>query len=139
MAEILAKVLTFGVAGVNGFPVHVEVFATGGLPMMEIIGLPDTSVRESKNRVTAAIANSGRGGSTARITVNLAPADIKKEGPSFDLPIALGVMIATDMLHPAPGVDSDQIAFFGELSLDGSIQPDWMVQSQKKHGESTYA
>lgn len=141
MAEILAKVLTFGVAGVNGFPVHVEVFATGGLPMMEIIGLPDTSVRESKNRVTAAIANSGRGGSTARITVNLAPADIKKEGPSFDLPIALGVMIATDMLHPAPGVDSDQIAFFGELSLDGSIQPVNgalpMVISAKENGIRT--
>ncbi|MBR2661285.1 MAG: YifB family Mg chelatase-like AAA ATPase [Clostridia bacterium] len=138
---MLAKVLTFGVAGVNGFPVHVEVFATGGLPMMEIIGLPDTSVRESKNRVTAAIANSGRGGSTARITVNLAPADIKKEGPSFDLPIALGVMIATDMLHPAPGVDSDQIAFFGELSLDGSIQPVNgalpMVISAKENGIRT--
>ncbi len=123
MAEILAKVLSFGVTGVNGFPVHVEVYATGGMPMMEIIGLPDTSVRESKNRVSAAIANSGRAGGTARITVNLAPADIKKEGPSFDLPIALGVMIATDTLHPAPGIDPGQIAFFGELSLDGSVQP----------------
>lgn len=141
MTEILAKVLTFGVSGVNGFPVHVEVFATGGMPMMEIIGLPDTSVRESKNRVSAAIANSGRGGSTARITVNLAPADIKKEGPSFDLPISLGVMIATDMLHPAPGIDPDQIAFFGELGLDGSIQPVNgvlpMVISAKENGIRT--
>lgn len=141
MAEILAKVLSFGVSGVNGFPVHVEVFATGGIPMMEIIGLPDTSVRESKNRVSAAIANSGRTGGTARITVNLAPADIKKEGPSFDLPIALGVMIATDMLHPSPGIDPGQIAFFGELSLDGSIQPVNgalpMVISAKENGIRT--
>ena len=124
MAEILAKTLSLGVSGVNGFPVHVEVFATGGIPMMEIIGLPDTSVRESKNRVSAAIVNSGRATENAyRITVNLAPADIKKEGPSFDLPIALGVMISTGMLHPNPRINMNQTAFFGELSLDGSIQP----------------
>ena len=124
MADILAKTLSFGVSGVTGFPVHVEVFATGGMPMMEIIGLPDTSVRESKNRVMAAIVNSGRDSGTApRITVNLSPADIRKEGPSFDLPIALGVMIATDALHPHPEMDFECVAFFGELSLDGSIQP----------------
>lgn len=124
MEQILAKVLSFGISGVNGFPVHVEVFATGGIPMIEIIGLPDASVKESKNRVMAAIVNSGRSPKSApRITVNLAPADIRKEGPSFDLPIALGIMIATDMLHPLQGTDPDQIAFFGELSLDGSIQP----------------
>ena len=124
MTEILARTLSFGVTGVNGFPVHVEVFATGGIPMMEIIGLPDTSVRESKNRVSAAIVNIGRASNHApRITVNLAPADIKKEGPSFDLPIALGVMIATDMLHPDARIDMEHLAFFGELSLDGSIQP----------------
>ena len=75
MAEILAKTLSFGVGGVNGFPVHVEVFATGGMPMIDIIGLPDTSVRESKNRVMAAIVNSGKAVGTERITVNLAPAD----------------------------------------------------------------
>ncbi len=123
MAEILAKTLSFGVIGVNGFMVHVEVFATGGIPMMEIIGLPDTSVRESKNRVTAAIVNSGKETEPRRITVNLAPADLKKEGPSFDLPIALGVMIATNQLKPAPQINMDKIAFFGELSLDGSVQP----------------
>lgn len=124
MAEILAKTLSLGVSGVNGFPVSVEVFATGGIPMMEIIGLPDTSVRESKNRVSAAIVNSGRESRNSfRITVNLAPADIKKEGPSFDLPIALGVMIATDTLHPSPETDMGHTAFFGELSLDGSVQP----------------
>ena len=124
MAEILAKALSLGVCGVNGFPVHVEVFATCGIPMMEIIGLPDASVRESKNRVMAAIANSGvNDGTVSRITVNLAPADIKKEGPSFDLPIAIGVMIATNVIHPHPAIDFDHVAFFGELSLDGSVQP----------------
>ena len=124
MAECLAKTLSFGVSGVNGFPVHVEVFSAGGLPMMEIIGLPDTSVKESKNRVSAAIMNSCSGFSaSARITVNLAPADIRKEGPSFDLPIALGVMIATDNLHPHPEFDPERVAFFGELGLDGSVQP----------------
>ena len=123
MAEILAKTLSFGVGGVNGFPVHVEVFATGGMPMIDIIGLPDTSVRESKNRVMAAIVNSGKAVGTERITVNLAPADIKKEGPSFDLPIALGIMIATNQLHPDSRIDLEQTAFFGELSLDGSVQP----------------
>lgn len=123
MSEILAKTLSFGVSGVNGFPVRVEVFATGGMPMIDIIGLPDTSVRESKNRVMAAIVNSGKSVGTERITVNLAPADIKKEGPSFDLPIALGIMIATDQLHPDPRIDLEQTAFFGELSLDGSVQP----------------
>ena len=123
MAAILAKVLSFGVSGVNGFPVHAEVFATGGIPMMEIIGLPDMSVRESKNRVMAAIVNSGKKLDPVRITVNLAPADIKKEGPSFDLPIALGIMISTGQLHPDLRVDLERTAFFGELSLDGSIQP----------------
>ena len=124
MADILSKTLSFGVSGVNGFPVDVEVFAAGGMPMMEIIGLPDTSVRESKNRVNAAIVNCGRDtGTNYRITVNLAPADIKKEGPSFDLPIAVGTMIATDMLHPDPQVDLSGIAFFGELSLDGGVRP----------------
>ena len=124
MTEILAKVLSLGVSGVNGYPVFVEVFAAGGIPMMEIIGLPDASVRESKNRVSAAIVNSGRNAEQIyRITVNLAPADIRKEGPSFDLPIALGVMIATDRLHPDPGMELAKTAFFGELGLDGSIQP----------------
>jgi Predicted ATPase with chaperone activity len=86
MSDIMARTLSFGVCGVNGFPVNVEVFATGGMPMMEIIGLPDTSVRESKNRVSAAIKNSGRKLDTLRITINLAPADMKKEGPSLTFP-----------------------------------------------------
>ena len=94
MKEIMARVLSFGVSGVNGYPVRVETFGISGIPGMEIIGLPDASVRESKDRVNAAVINSGRAMEPLRLTVNLAPADMKKEGPSFDLPIAVGIMIA---------------------------------------------
>ena len=90
---------------------------------MEIIGLPDASVRESKDRVNAAIINSGKEIQPRRITINLALADMKKEGPSFDLPIAIGVMIAMGEIAPVPRIDMNAVAFFGELSLDGSIQP----------------
>ncbi len=123
MQEIMARVLSFGVNGTNGFPVQVEVFGINGLPGMDIIGLPDASVRESRNRVNAAVINSGRQMRTRRLTVNLAPADQKKEGPSFDLPIALGVLIASGEMTVSPDCEMDRIAVFGELSLDGSIQP----------------
>jgi len=123
MNGIMASLLTYGVSGVSGFPVHVEVFGTDGMPGMEIIGLPDTSVRESKDRVNAAIINSGKEMKVRRITVNLAPADMKKEGPSFDLPIAVGIMIVNGEIIPDPSIDTHSVALFGELSLDGSIQP----------------
>jgi len=119
----IARILSFGVAGVNGFPVHVEVFSTGGIPRMEIIGLPDASVRESKDRVSAAIVNSGKALGPERITVNLAPADLKKEGPLFDLPIAVGVMISTGQICPDPEFGLNDYALFGELGLDGRVQP----------------
>ena len=120
----MARTLSFGLAGVSGYPVYVEVFCQNGMPVMDIIGLPDTSVRESKDRVNAAIINCGRTRKDpARITINLAPADTKKEGPSFDLPIAVGVMIGTETLHPAPEKDAENIAMFGELSLDGYVRP----------------
>ncbi len=123
MEEKMVSTLSFGVSGVTGYPVRVEVFCTGGLPSMEIIGLPDASVRESRDRVNAAILNSGREMHPRRLTVNLAPADLRKEGPSFDLPIAVGILWAIDELHPADGLDPGQFAFFGELSLDGRIRP----------------
>ena len=82
MEEIMSRTLSFGVNGVNGFPVQVEVFAIDGIPAMEIIGLPDTAVKESKDRVRAAIRNSGKDTVPRRITVNLAPADMRKEGSS---------------------------------------------------------
>ena len=122
MHEIMARILSFGVSGVNGFKVKVEVFGIAGIPGMEIIGLPDTSVRESKDRVNASIINCGKQMQPRRITVNLAPADMKKEGPSFDLPIAMGVLIATGEVIPGPHIDPDAVALFGELSLDGSVQ-----------------
>ena len=138
MEDIMAKTLSFGVSGVNGYPVHVEVFGINGIPGMEIIGLPDASVRESRDRVNAAILNSGKQMRPRRITINLAPADMKKEGPSFDLPIAVGVMIATGEIQPDPGLRTDEIALFGELSLDGHVQPIAgalpMVISAKENG-----
>ncbi len=121
--ELTAQTLSMGVNGVNGFPVHVEVFGMGGIPGMEIIGLPDTSVRESRDRVNAAIINSGLEIVARRITVNLAPADMKKEGPSFDLPIAVGVMTVMEQLHPSEDYDPGQTVLFGELSLDGRVRP----------------
>ena len=140
MSDILAKTLSFGVSGVNGFPVQIEVFAPGGIPGMDIIGLPDASVRESRNRVSAAIINSGEDLPARRITINLAPADMKKEGPSFDLPIAVGIMIALHDFTPVPEIDLSDVALFGELSLDGSIQPINgalpMVISAKENGIS---
>ena len=138
MDEIMARTLSFGVSGVNGYPVHVEVFGIGGIPGMEIIGLPDASVRESRDRVNAAIINSGRQMQPRRITINLAPADTKKEGPSFDLPIAIGVLIATGEIILDPELRTEEIALFGELSLDGRVQPISgalpMVISAKENG-----
>lgn len=138
MNEIMARTLSFGVSGVNGYPVHVEVFGINGLPGMEIIGLPDASVRESRDRVNAAIINSGKQMQPRRITINLAPADMKKEGPSFDLPIAVGVLIATGEIVPADGIDTGRIAVFGELGLDGQVRPISgalpMVISAKENG-----
>ena len=121
--EVMSRTLSMGVNGVKGFPVHVEVFGMGGIPGMEIIGLPDTSVRESRDRVNAAIINSGYNVVARRITVNLAPADMKKEGPSFDLPIAVGVMSVMEQLHCAVDFDADSTVLFGELSLDGRVRP----------------
>lgn len=119
----MAQTLSFGLSGVSGFPVQVEVFSAGGLPGMEIIGLPDASVRESKERVNAAILNSGKEMLPRRITVNLAPADTRKEGPSFDLPIAVGILAASGQISVSPKTDLSRMVLFGELGLDGRIQP----------------
>ena len=119
----MARTLSMGVTGVNGFPVHVEVFSQNGIPGMEIIGLPDTSVRESRDRVCAAIISSGRETPARKSTVNLAPADIKKEGPSFDLPIAVGLLAATGQMVPADPSSLERTVIFGELSLDGRVRP----------------
>lgn len=117
---MLARTLGYGLSGVSGFPVKVEVYAANGLPALEIIGLPDASVKESRDRVSAAIVNSGYAMPIARLTVNLAPADTKKEGPAFDLPVAVCILMASGQLENA---DMTATLMLGELSLDGSLQP----------------
>ena len=115
---MLAKIKSMSLLGVDGFFVDVEVNVSGGLPSWEIVGLPDTSVRESKERVRTAIQNSGYEIRSRKIVVNLAPAYTKKEGPAFDLPIAIGILMNTDVI--AHQVLEDSI-FIGELSLDGGV------------------
>ena len=92
---MLARVYSYGFVGISGYPVIVEIDVSTGLPVIDVVGLPDAAVKESKERVRLAIKNSGYKYPDVRITVNLAPADIKKEGPIYDLPIALGILIAS--------------------------------------------
>jgi len=117
---LLAKVNSCSVTGIDGFIVEVEVDISYGLPVFNIVGLPEVSVRESKDRVKTAIKNSGYTFPMERIVVNLAPADIKKEGTGFDLPVALGILVASEVIPPDK-VNGYLIA--GELSLDGKIKP----------------
>ncbi len=117
---MLSKVNSAGLLGIEAYPIEIEVDVSGGLPAEVVVGLPDAAVRESRDRVRTAINNSGYSYPDDRITVNLAPADVKKEGPSFDLPIALGVLAASDQL--SPGRLSGQV-IVGELALDGSVRP----------------
>lgn len=116
---MLAKILSGAVVGLDAVLVTVEVdIASQGLPSFTIVGLPDKAVEESRERVRAAIKNSGAEFPAKRITVNLAPADLPKMGPAYDLPIALGILIASEQLTY---IDNDAL-FLGELSLDGSLR-----------------
>jgi len=115
---MFAKVLSYCLDGLSGVPVTVEVDVSNGLPSFDIVGLGDTAVKESRERVRSAIKNSGRQIPTRRITVNLAPADVKKEGSCLDLPLAIGVLKSSGQLL----VDTSDVIFFGELSLDGSLR-----------------
>ncbi len=115
---MLARVRSVAVYGMQVQPVAVEVDISNGLPVFEIVGLPDSAVRESRERVRSAIRNSGFDFPYKRITVNLAPADIRKEGPVFDLPIAIGVLAAAGQVREA-----GRHILAGELSLDGSLRP----------------
>jgi magnesium chelatase family protein len=117
---VLAKILSSAVFGIDAFPVEVEVDITSGLPSFTTVGLPETAVRESKERVKSAIGNSGYNFPTDRITVNLAPANIKKEGTGFDLPMALGILAATGVISQRL---VSQYLILGELSLDGRVKP----------------
>jgi magnesium chelatase family protein len=117
---MLAKVCSGAVIGIEAVPVEVEVDIRTGLPFFSTVGLAETSVKESKERVKAALINSGYMVPNDRITVNLAPADIKKEGTGFDLPMALGILAAMEIIVDAP---LDRFLVVGELSLDGRIKP----------------
>lgn len=117
---MFSKVYSAATIGIDAYPVEIEVDITRGLPATIIVGLPDTATKESRDRVKSAIKNSQFEYPTERVTINLAPADIKKEGPSFDLPIALGILSATGQ------IDSSSVSDFiilGELALDGSLRP----------------
>lgn len=115
---MLAKVLSCAMIGLEGAIVEVEVDISPGLPSFTIVGLPDAAVQESRERVRAAIRNSGYFFPARRITVNLAPADLKKAGPSYDLPIAIGILLSSQQLS----ADFSDTLFLGELSLDGSLK-----------------
>jgi magnesium chelatase family protein len=117
---MLSRVCSAAVQGIEAFPVEVEVNAGFGETIIVIVGLPDAAVKESRDRVTTAMANSGYKFSYGRTTINLAPADVKKEGPSFDLPIALGMLAASEQ------IETDQLDHFiavGELALTGAVRP----------------
>jgi magnesium chelatase family protein len=116
---MLARVYTCAVIGLEGVVVEVEVDYTQGFPGMTIVGLPDAAVQESRERVQAAVRNAGVPYPRKRLVVNLAPAAVRKEGPAYDLPIALGVMIYTGMI---PSEVAEGMMLIGELSLDGSVR-----------------
>ncbi len=117
---MLAKVFSAGLMGIDAYPIEIEVDVSSGLPKEVVVGLPDAAVKESKDRVHAAINNSGFKYPNDKITINLAPADIKKEGPSFDLPIALGVLVASEEMSPG---SFEPHIIIGELALNGHIRP----------------
>jgi len=117
---MLATITSIALLGLDGQLVNVEVDVSSGMPAFEIVGLPDAAVRESKERVRASIKNSGFDFPIKRITVNLAPADLKKEGSVFDLPIALGILKASSQVTIKNNLSW---AITGELSLDGSVRP----------------
>src|SRR3989338_1083881 len=117
---MLARTFSFGLLGIEPYPVEVEVDISRGLPAVTLVGLADTSIRESKERVKSAIKNSGFNWPQERVTVNLAPSDIKKEGACFDLAIALGILAASQQLNSERLKD---YYILGELSLDVSLRP----------------
>ena len=117
---MLARVLSSAVIGIDAYLVEVEVDIAAGLPTFTTVGLPEAAVKESKERVKAAINNSGYTFPDDRITVNLAPAGIKKEGTGFDLPMALGILTAT---RTVPQNLIEKYLMLGELSLDGRVKP----------------
>jgi len=115
---MLARVHSGAVVGLDGYVVRVEVDFSPGIPRFDVVGLPDAAVQEARERVRYAIRNSGAMFPVKRIVASLAPADLKKAGPAYDLPIAIGILLSTDQLN----ADIDDIMFLGELSLDGTLR-----------------
>ena len=115
----MVSVRSLGLSGISGYEVTVECFLSGGLPAFDVVGLPDAAVRESRERVRAAVKTCGARFPVSRITVNLAPAGQRKEGTVYDLPILLGLLTASEELPPLP----EDAAFLGELSLTGALRP----------------
>src|SRR5262245_29537812 len=117
---MLAKLNTVGLVGIDAVPVEVEVDVSGGIAKTILVGLPELAVRESVHRIERALANLGYDRPTGRTIINLAPADLRKDAGAFDLPVALGMLVATRQLQPEQLRDT---AAVGELALDGSVRP----------------
>ena len=117
---MLARCLSGSLHGIEALAVTVEVDLLPGLPGLQLVGLPDAAIQESRERVRSALRNSGFRGPLVRVVVNLAPADLRKEGPSFDLPIALALLVASGQLD---GPLLANLCCAGELGLDGSLRP----------------
>jgi len=118
-ALMVTKVRSLGLNGISGYEVSVECFLSGGLPAFDIVGLPDAAVREARERVRAAVKNCSLKFPVSRITVNLAPADTRKAGTVYDLPVLIGILAASGDIKSIP----EDSAFFGELSLAGELRP----------------
>lgn len=116
---MISKIMSAAVVGIDGFNIVCECDLSSGLPAFDVVGLPDASVKEARNRVRSAIKNCGYEFPLKRITINLAPAEIKKMGTIYDLPIFLGILSASEQIPALP----DDLCFMGELSLDGSLRP----------------
>ena len=117
---MLARIWSAAIVGIDAVKVGAEVDVSGGLPGIVVVGLPDTAVQESRERVKAALKNSGFAFPMRKIVINLTPADLRKEGPSFDLPISVGILAASEQVDG--GLLGDYL-FLGEVSLDGSLRP----------------
>jgi magnesium chelatase family protein len=120
MEEMLARVWSASIVGIDAVKVGVEVDVSGGLPGIVVLGLPDSAVQESKERVKATLKNAGFAFPMRKIVINLTPADLRKEGPSFDLPISVGILAASEQVS---GELLGDYLFLGEVSLDGSLRP----------------
>ena len=132
---MLSRLKSFGLVGIDGYPIDVEIDLNNGLPGYNVVGLPDASIKEGKDRIMSALKNSGFEYPLYKITVNLAPADTRKEGPIYDLPIALGLLSATSQI---PNNSTNDFIILGELSLNGDVRkvngilP--MLISAREHG-----